>query len=238
MSSRLTLGDIDVEVVFKEIKNVHLSIHPPTGRVRISAPSRTSIDTIRAFAISKLSWIRQQQDRLQRQERETPREYLERESHFVWGKRYLLEVVEENAAPRVELKHGKILLRVRPETDREGREALLSLWYREQIRATIPTLIAKWEPIIGARVEQFFVQRMKTRWGSCNQEQQTIRLNTALAKKPKECLEYVLVHEMAHILEPGHGKRFVALIDRCIPNWPSYRALLNQLPVSHEDWAY
>ena len=168
MVRQLKLGDIAVDVVLKDIKNVHLSVHPPTGRVRISAPSRMSLDNIRVFAISKLGWIKQQQKKLQEQERETPREYLDRESHYVWGKRYLLTVIESDQAPSVELKHNRMLLRVRPGTDEKRRQALVEGWYREQLKNAVPPLIAKWEPLLGVKVKRFFVQRMKTKWGSCN----------------------------------------------------------------------
>ena len=238
MTETIDLGGIAVEVVKKDIKNVHLSVHPPTGRVRISAPERMSLDTIRVFAVSKLGWIKQQQRKLREQERETPREYLDRESHYVWGKRYLLKLVAHDAAPRVELKHRTLLLRVRPGSDVATREAVLYAWYREQLKEAIPPLIAKWEPLMGVRVERFFVQRMKTRWGSCNPGAGTIRLNAELAKKPSECLAYIVVHEMVHLLEPTHNARFVSLMDRFLPKWTFYRDILNQLPVRHEDWDY
>lgn len=202
MVTQLKLGGIAVDVVFKDIKNVHLSVYPPTGRVRISAPSRMSLDTLRVFAISKLAWIKQQQKKLHTQERETPREYLDRESHYVWGKRYLLKVIEKDVAPGVELKHNKMLFQVRPATSGERKQAVLEAWYREKLKETIPSVIAKWEPLMGVKVERIFVQRMKTKWGSCNPETKSIRLNTDLAKKPPECLEYIVVHEMAHLLEP------------------------------------
>jgi len=238
MVKRITLGGIDVEVVFKDIKNVHLSVHPPTGRVRISAPSRMSLDNIRIFAISKLAWIKQQQKKLQEQDRESPREYLDRESHFVWGKRYLLEVIEIDKAPSIELKHNRMLLQVRPATDEQRKRDLVEGWYRTQLKEAVPPLIAKWEPIMEVRVNRFFVQRMKTKWGSCNPHADNIRLNTELAKKPPECLEYIVVHEMAHLLEPTHNDRFKALMDRFMPKWQFYLDHLNRLPVSHEDWDY
>lgn len=238
MVKRITLGGIDVEVVFKDIKNVHLSVHPPTGRVRISAPSRMSLDNIRIFAISKLAWIKQQQKKLQEQDRESPREYLDRESHFVWGKRYLLEVIEIDKAPAIELKHNRMLLQVRPGTDEQRRRDLVEGWYRTQLKEAVPPLIDKWEPIMGVRVNRFFVQRMKTKWGSCNPHAGNIRINTELAKKPPECLEYIVVHEMVHLLEPTHNDRFKALMDRFMPKWQFYLDHLNRLPVSHEDWDY
>ena len=238
METQIHLGDIAVDVVLKDIKNIHLSVYPPNGRVRISAPSRMDIDTIRVYAISKLGWIKKQQKKLREQERETAREFLDRESHFVWGKRYLLEVIEANTAPSVELQHSRMTLRVRPETDAVKKQAIVEQWYREQIKQAAPPLIAKWELLLGVQVERFFVQRMKTRWGSCNPAARTIRLNTELAKKPKSCLEYIVVHEMTHLLEPTHNTRFVALMDQFMPNWQFQRDQLNHFPVSHEDWAY
>lgn len=238
MVTQFTLGNTVVEVVLKDIRNVHLSVHPPTGRVRISAPARMSLDTLRVFAISKLGWIRQQQQKLRDQERETSREYLDRESHYVWGRRYLLKVVESDQAPAVELKHSQMLLRVRPDTDEATRQSIVDAWYREQLKAAVPALIARWEPLVGVRVGRFYVQRMKTKWGSCNPGSGSIRLNTDLARKPRECLEYIVVHEMAHLLESTHSARFVALLDRLLPQWRLRRQQLNQLPVRHEEWAY
>jgi predicted metal-dependent hydrolase len=238
MASRIQLGEIAVDVVKKDIKNVHLSVYPPTGTVRISAPLRMDIDTIRVFAIAKLGWIRQQQRKMLGQERETPREYLDRESHYVWGKRYLLKLVEKDSAPHVELKHRQILLQTRPATGEEKKEAILDEWYRSQLKAAVPPVIAKWEPLIGVKVERLFVQRMKTKWGSCNPRGAGIRLNTDLAKKPRECLEYIVVHELVHLLEPTHNSRFIALMDQFMPEWRFRRAALNRLPVRHENWGY
>jgi predicted metal-dependent hydrolase len=238
MIRQVKLGDITADVVLKDIKNVHLSVYPPVGKVRISAPLRMSLDTIRVFAISKLAWIKQQQKKLQEQERETPREYLDRESHYVWGKRYLLTVTESDQVPEVELKHTRMLLRVRPGTDDTKKQAIIEEWYREQLKHAVPPVIAKWEPLLGVKVARIFVQRMKTKWGSCSPGTQNIRLNTDLAKKPRECLEYLVVHEMVHLLEPTHNARFVALMDHFIPNWKLRRQLLNRLPVRHENWEY
>src|SRR6266849_4785860 len=208
MVTHLELGEIAVEVVLKDIKNIHLSVYPPTGRVRISAPSRMSLDTIRVFAISKLGWIKQQQAKLQGQERETPREHLDRESHYVWDKRYLLKLIEEDASPEVELKRNEMILRVRPGMNDETKQAIVAQWYREQVRAAVLVLVAKWEPVLGLKVERVFVQKMKTKWGSCNPMSNSIRLNTELAKKPSSCLEYIVVHEMAHLLVRYHDDRF------------------------------
>lgn len=238
MVSQINLGDIAVDVVLKDIKNVHLSVHPPTGRVRISAPKRMRLDTIRVFAISKLDWIKQQQTKLRAQERETPREYVERESHYVWGKRYLLTVSESDEPPSIDLKHSRMLLRVRPRTDEDKRKALVEEWYRQQLKEAVPPLLARWQPLLDVGVERFFVQRMKTKWGSCNPVSQAIRLNTELAKKPRACLEYLVVHEMVHLIERTHNARFVAIMDRAMPQWRFFREQLNRLPVRHEEWAY
>jgi hypothetical protein len=238
MVSQIKLGEITVDVVLKDIKNVHLSVYPPTGRVRISAPIGMSLDTIRVFAISKLDWIKKQQTKLQNQERETPRDFVDRESHYVWGKRYLLTVFERDEAPSIELKHSRMLLRVRPGTDTGKRRALVDGWYRGQLRKAVPPLLEQWQPLLGVTVERFFVRRMKTKWGSCNYRAHTIRLNTELAKRSPECLEYIVVHELMHLLEPTHNARFVELMDRHMPHWRMQRDELNRSPLAHEDWGY
>ncbi len=238
MGRKISLGEITADVVLKDIKNIHLSVYPPNGRVRISAPLRMDLETIRVFAISKLGWIKQQQRKLREQERETPREYMDRESHYVWGKRYLLKVVEADEPPSVELKHSQMLLRVRPNTSEAKRQEIVEEWYREQLKKAVPEIIAQWEPVMGVKVARFFVQRMKTRWGSCNPATNSIRLNTDLAKKPRECLEYILVHEMAHLLEHTHNDRFVVIMERFMPKWKFHRDQLNRLPVRHEEWEY
>ena len=238
MAEVLQLGNLAVEVVLKDIKNVHLSVHPPHGRVRIAAPLRMSLDTIRVFAISKLGWIKQQQQKLREQEREPAREYLERESHYVWGKRYLLQVVEQDAGPHVALKHSTLVLRVRPGASEEKKREILEEWYRGQLKMAAVPLIAKWESLLDVRVADFIVRKMKTKWGSCSPEIRTIRLNTELAKKPLECLEYITVHEMVHLLEPTHNNRFVHFMDQFMPNWQFHRDTLNRLPLRHECWEY
>jgi predicted metal-dependent hydrolase len=238
MQAAVQLRGLRIEVVRKDIKNVHLSVLPPAGRVRIAAPRHLSDDAIRAFAIGKLGWIRRQQTKLQVQERETPREYLDRETHYVWGRRCLLGVVERDTPPSVEWRQHRLLLSVRPGATPERRAAIVEAWYRAELRAAAVPLVAKWQRRIGVRTAGLFVQRMKTRWGGCNPVAGTIRLNTDLAKKPRECLEYILVHELAHLLEPTHNARFVALMDRHLPMWRSVRQTLNRLPVRHEEWAY
>lgn len=235
---QLKLGDIAVDVVLKDIKNVHLSVYPPTGHVRISAPERMDIETIRLFAIAKLDWIKQQQEKQLGQDRESPREYVDRESHYVWGRRYLLKVVEADAPASVQLQHDTLVLSVRPGADLEAKQAVLSEWYRQSLKAEARLLLATWEPRLGVTVNGFFVQQMKTKWGSCNPTSRTIRLNTELAKKPTECLEYIVLHEMVHLLEPRHNARFVALVSQFMPAWEHHRRTLNRLPVGHATWAY
>jgi predicted metal-dependent hydrolase len=238
MAERFDLGSIAVDVIKKDIKNIHLSVNPPTGRVRISAPLRMKTEMIRVFAISKLDWIKKQQRKIRAQERETPREYLDFESHYFWGKRYLFKIIETDGTPRVELSHSNLCLYTHPDSHRSKMQTTVEEWYREQFKLAIPPLIAKWEPIIGVQANQFYVQRMKTKWGSCNTRKKNIRLNTGLAKKPMECLEYVLVHELVHLLEPSHNHRFVSLMDKFMPKWRFYKDVLNRLPVKHEEWGY
>jgi len=238
MTEQIQIGDLFVDVIFKDIKNVHLSVHPPTGRVRIAAPKRMKLDTIRVYAISKFDWIKRHQVKIQSQERETPREYLDRESHYVWGKRYLLKVIESDQVPTVELKHTQMLLIVRPGSGIEKRESVVSAWYREEVRAAAAPLIAKWETRLGVKSTKCFVQRMKTKWGSCNPSTHSIRLNSDLAKKTRECLEYIVVHELIHLLEPSHNARFTSLMDKFMPNWKHIREELNRSPLSHVEWGY
>ena len=238
MVEQIKLGNISVDVVLKDIKNVHLSVYPPTGRVRISAPANMSIDTIRVFAISKLDWIKKQQGKLREQSRETPRDFVDRESHYVWGKRYLLQVIERDQPPSVTLKGNKMILQVRLKTPVDKRHMLLESWYREQLKSTMPALITKWEGQMDVTVNRFYVQRMKTKWGSCNPGKRSIRLNTELARKPRECLEYLVVHEMAHLIEPTHNTRFIALLDRSLAHWRTVRDELNAAPLAHSEWRY
>lgn len=238
MLSRIALGTIEADVVFKDIRNVHLTVLPPKGRVRISAPRSMALDTVRVFALSKLGWIKAQRKKMAGQERETAREYLERESHCVWGRRYLLKLVEVDAGPSVELRHRTLVLSVRPHTDTIRKEALLSRWYRDQLKARAAVLVTDWSRTLGLDAPRIHVQHMKTRWGSCSPARRSIRLNTELAKKPPACLEYIVVHELVHLLEPTHNERFKALMRAFLPQWEDRRRELNRLPVVHEDWDY
>lgn len=238
MEGSIVIDNMELAVVYKDIKNVHLSVHPPTGRVTISAPRRTSPEALRAFAVSKLAWIRRHQRGIRAQKREPAREYIDRESHYLWGRRYLLTVEETDGRQGVEADHRRIVLRVRPDSEGEARAALMAGWYRDQVRASAPEVIRRWEPVLGVRLQAFQVRQMKTLWGSCSPDSGTIRLNTELAKKPRACLEYIIVHELAHLREPSHNARFVGIMDRAMPNWRALRDRLNDLPVRHEDWKY
>lgn len=235
---QIEISGFPVEVVFKDIKNIHLSVHPPTGRVRISAPARLSIDVIRVYAISKLAWIKKQQVKFQNQERETKREYLDRESHYVWGRRYLLTVNETNQVPVVELRHNQMLLTVRPGSGMDKREAVVSAWYRDELRDAVAPLVEKWELQLGVKANRIIVRRMKTKWGSCNPHTRNIHLNTELAKKPRECLEYVVVHELIHLLEGHHNDNFQIYMNKFLPSWRLLREELNHAPLAHQEWEY
>lgn len=232
----IRLGELAITVTRKAVKHTHLTVHPPHGRVSLVAPLGTRSEVMRAYAISKLGWIRRQQAEFRAQARETPRRYITRETECLWGKRYLLQVVCVDAKPVVTLDHLHIRLRVRPGSDRDARAAVMQAWYRAQLHAVAPTLIAKWEPRLKVHVERYFLQRMKTKWGSCDPRARHIRLNTELAKKPRALLEYVIVHEMAHLIEPHHGERFIALLDRHYPAWRNARSELNALPLGAESF--
>lgn len=236
MTETIQLGDIAISVTRKDVKNVHLSVHPPSGHVTLVAPKRTRPEVARAYAASKLGWIRDQQAKLQGQARETPRQFVERESHYLWGRRYLLSVQEEEAKPSVHLTHRTITLTVRPGSSSAKRAAVMHEWHKSILHEAVPALFRKWEPKLGVEVAAYFLQRMKTKWGGCNHRARTIRLNTELVKKPKDLLEYVVVHEMLHLIEPTHSDSFVALLDRHYPSWREARAELNELPLGAESW--
>lgn len=235
---QIRLGDIDIDVVYKDIKNVHLSVYPPAGRVRISAPLRMDLDTVRVFAISKLGWIKKQQIKLREQEREAPRDFLNRESHYYLGKRYLLKIIKQNASPDVVLKHDRVELFVRPNSSPEKMKNVLEGWYRQRLKEIIPGYIEKYEQKMKVQVNEFGIKKMKTKWGTCNREARRIWLNLELAKKPLHCLEYIIVHEMVHLLERKHNEIFVAYMDKFLPKWRSYKEELNRHPLKHEHWTY
>lgn len=230
---------LSIQIVRKDIKHFYISVHPPNGQVRVSAPLRLDDGAVRMAIISRLGWIRRKQSAFMKQERQSEREYVSGESHYFAGKRYRLKVTEQDRPPTVRLLNNtRIGLVVRPGTDRNKREAVLYEWYREHLRTQLPPLIAKWEQNMELTVNEVRIKKMKTLWGSCNIEAKRIWLNLELAKKPKSCLVYVLVHEMVHLLERTHNDRFRELMDRFLPQWRTYRDTLNRAPLAHEDWGY
>ena len=236
MTETIQLGEVSIAVTRKAVKNVHLSVHPPMGHVTLVAPTATRLEVARAYAISKLGWICDQQTKLQAQARETPRQFVERETHLLWGRRYLLSVVEKDAKPTVTRDHRRITLSVRPGSTVAKREEVMDEWHRALLHQAVPALIEKWELKLGVTVSDYFLQRMKTKWGGCNHRAGNIRLNTELVKKPKDLLEYVVVHEMVHLIEPTHSERFVALLAQHYPTWREARVELNELPLASQSW--
>ena len=236
---QITINDLSIDVVRKNIKNMHLSVYPPSGRVRIAAPLNIDDEAVRLFAISKLSWIKKNQRKFENQDRQSPRKFAERESHYFQGKRYLLRVIEHNAPSKVQLKTKTYIdLFVRPETSIEQRQIILNEWYRKELKKQIPLIIKKWEKIIQVVVNDWGVKQMKTKWGTCNIEEKRIWIHLELAKKPSQCLEYIVVHEMIHLLERHHNDRFLYYMDKYMPQWKLYKEELNRMPVSHGEWEY
>lgn len=236
---QISISNIKIDVVRKDIKNMHLGVYPPSGRVRIAAPLIVSEDAIRLFAISKLSWIKRNQQKFAGQERIPPREYKQRESHYFQGRRFLLNIIETEATPKVVLRNKKFIeLHVKPNTPTIKRHEILTQWYRVQLKKLIPPLIEKWEQILGVKVAEWQVRQMKTKWGSCSIEERRIWINLELAKKPEQCLEYIIMHEMVHLLERHHNERFLYYMDTYLPNWKQLKTELNELPVSHASWEY
>jgi predicted metal-dependent hydrolase len=230
------IGEINVAVTRKRVKHSHLTVHPPAGRVTLVVPAATRPEVARAFAISKLGWMRDQRAKLVAQARETHRQYVERETHYLWGRRYLMTVREKDEKPSVTVGHQRITLTVRPGSSAARRSEVMTEWQRQQLRAAVEPLIKKWESKLGVRAKKVFVQRMRTLWGACNPRVGNIRLNTELAKKPKDLVDYVVLHELAHLLEAKHGPAFTAILDRHFPAWREARAELNELPLGAEEW--
>ena len=236
---QIEVGGIAVEIVRNKIKHLHVGVYPPHGRVRVAAPLRLDDEAIRLAVVSRLGWIRRKQCRFEQQDRQSQRELVTGESHYFLGRRYLLDVEERKGLPSVDLANNTTMrLQVRPGTDRGARDAVLQRWYRRRLREQIPGLVAKWEPKVGRMVAEVRIKRMRTRWGSCNAEARRIWLNLELAKKSFACLEYILVHEMAHLIERHHTERFRELMDALMPSWEIYRDELNRAPLAHEEWRY
>lgn len=235
----LDVGGLTVDVDRKDIKNVHLAVYPPDGRVRVAAPLAVDDDAVRLAVVDRLAWIKRQQAAFAEQRRQSERQVVTGESHYLWGRRYRLDVVERDAPYAVRVRGGSTIeLSVRSHADRERREQVLLDWYRDEVKARVPTLVEEWERVLEVEVADWGVRRMRTKWGSCSIEARRIWLNLELAKKPPECLEYIAVHEMAHLLERRHNERFRALMDRFLPDWRRRRDLLNAAPLAHEDWTY
>lgn len=236
MKDEIKIGELTIEITRKSIKNVHLSVHPPDGRVSMSAPINTRLEVARAYAISKLYWIRQQQEKMAKQLRESPRQMVKRESHYLWGRRYLLNVIVSDEKQFVRIDHKRIHLHVKTGSNRAKREEVLYEWQKLLLHEHIKEIIPKLEKVLDVNVNAYFLQKMKTKWGSCNHKSRNIRLNTELVKKPKDLVEYVIVHEMAHLIEPTHSEKFMAILDKFYPNWREARMELNELPLGHVEW--
>ncbi len=235
---QLTVNHINVEVIRKDIKNLHLGVYPPNGRVRVAVPLAVSDEAVRLAVVDKLSWIKRQQAKFIAQARQSQRAMVSGESHYFLGRRYRLRVLEHQGAGKVMLRNKAILeLHVKTETTAEQREKVLYQWYREQLKQLIPPLLEKWQPLLGVEVSAWGVKKMKTKWGACNTQARRIWLNLELAKKPVQCLEYIVVHELVHLLERHHNDRFTAVMDQHLSNWRIYRDELNQAPLGHENWS-
>jgi predicted metal-dependent hydrolase len=237
-SEILNIADFEIEVVRKDIKNMHLAVYPPNGRIRLAAPNKTDLEVIRLFAISKLAWIKKHIKNFKEQERETKRDFVTGESHYFEGKRYLLNVVEHDGYNKVVKGNKSIDLYVRIGASKEDKASVMKEWYRKELKKKIPSLIEKWEKVIGVQSNEWGVKLMRTKWGACNTEAKRIWLNLELAKKPTICLEYIIVHELIHLLEHNHTDKFIAYLDQFMPKWRHHRDLLNSLPISHTDWGY
>lgn len=236
---QIEVRGISVEVVRKNIKNLHLGVYPPAGRVRVAAPLHFNDEAVRLAVISRLGWIRRQKVGFEQQDRQSKREMVTGESHYFQGRRYRLDVIEHDGSASVRISNNTTMeLRVPVGASRDKREAVLHRWYRHRLREQIPVLIAKWEQAIGVPVAECRIKKMKTCWGTCNIEARRIWLNLELAKKPVSCVEYILVHEMVHLLERHHNERFAELMNKLMPLWRQHRDRLNQSPLSHEEWRY
>jgi predicted metal-dependent hydrolase len=236
---QISVSGITVEIVRKDIKNLHLGVYPPMGRVRVAVPLVVNDEAVRLAVIDKLGWIKRQRAQFAKQPRQSEREMVNGESHYFLGRRYRLRIHEQDGAARMALRGvASMDLFVRPGTSREKREAVLLDWHRASLRTAISDLLAHWQPVLGVHAAYWGIKKMKTKWGSCNVSARRIWLNLELAKKPVQCLEYIVVHELVHLLERNHTERFTALMDRNLPDWRTRRQVLNSSPLGHEAWAY
>jgi predicted metal-dependent hydrolase len=235
-SAYLTVSGVGIDVVYKDIKNLHIGVYPPAGRVRVSAPARLGDEAVRLAVVQRLPWIRKRTEQLRNAERQSEREMISGESHYVWGDRLRLEVVEISDRSSVTTRGPKLRLSVPPGTSSIQRQHVLDSWYRKQLKTVVRDLIEKWEPVVGRSVGVWTVRRMKTKWGSCNPDSARLCFNLELAKKHPGCLEYIVIHEMAHLHERTHNDRFIALMDEYLPNWRGLRDELNGAPLAEEEW--
>jgi predicted metal-dependent hydrolase len=236
---QIEVEGLTVIVVRKNIKNLHLAVYPPDGHVRVAAPLLVDDEAVRLAVISRLGWIRRQQEKFARQERQSPREYVSGESHYYLGARYRLNLIEREGTNLVEVRNRRYIdLYMRPGSAVDQRRRVMAAWYRAYLRNAIPPLIEKWENVLGVQVTEWGIKQMKTRWGTCNIEAGRIWINLELAKKSPRCLEYIVVHEMVHLLERLHNDRFRSLMDKFLPQWQFLRDELNREPLAHEDWGY
>ena len=231
----MIVNGIDIDIVRKNIKNIHLGVYPPEGKVRVAAPNNTTDDKIRLLVVSRLKWIKRQQEKFLNQERQSKREYVSGESHYLWGDRYILRVIErDNRNSKVEIENKRYInLYVYKGTPVEKIEEILNKWYRNQIKEVIPRLLDKWQPIIDVEVKEWGIRKMQTKWGTCNREASRIWFNLYLAKRPQRCLEYVMVHELIHLIERNHNEKFKELMDTYYPNWRTVRDELNSFILEH-----
>lgn len=236
-SAYLTVSGIDVDVVYKSIKNLHIGVYPPMGHVHVAAPEVLDDEQVRLAVVNRLPWIKRQREQLQAAERQTRREMVTGESHYVWGSRLRLKMIERPGRAHIEIDGDRLLLYAPEGTSADNRRALIDRWYRDQLREAIPALISKWERSMRVNVPKWSIRRMKTKWGSCNRETGHIWFNVELAKKHPDCLEYLIVHEMTHLWERGHGERFTKLMDKNLPDWRARRDVLNESPLAHEVWS-
>lgn len=234
----LEVGNIKAAVFKKPIKNLYLSVLPPDGKVRISAPLYISDEVIRMFLASKIRWINKQKDKFVLQERQTNREFVSGEDCYFLGKRYRLEVVYKNEIPKVFIKGNRIVLQVRPDSGIRKREEVLNAWYKKELKKIAAALFEKWVKIIGVSPNSWHIRKMKTRWGTCNHTAKRIWLNLELAKKPLVHTEYVVVHEMIHLIEKKHNGNFIYLMDKYLPNWRLLKENLNHFILNYEKWEY
>ena len=232
----LVVGEIDVEVVRKPIKNLHLGVYPPSGRVRVAAPPSVNDEAIRLAVVTRMGWIKRQKNKFEQQARQSERNYLSGETHFHFGTGYRLRLIRKTGGATVRIRGDRIELAVPPEADRDFRERAFQRWQREKLRERLEPLVDRWSKALKVARPESRIKRMRTKWGSCNPDAGRIWINLEMAKKPLDCLDYLVCHEMVHLIERTHGDRFIALLDRHMPRWRVLRDELNEKPLGPEKW--